>query len=187
MIHFCLSMTLPRKTPVRTLLPSLAVDCAVIEQQGVQHSCVCACSLPHLHRDVIPGGQALAHSSERGLLNVPDAPVDAIDGEITFALPWGLVPARQRHSTEHNGKEQGLSWMHTEPLKKKEKKLFLTCCMLVHNLHGGNISWCSCFTAFFITFTLEWIGGGTREGEHKHTAALRCRVLQSSVMIKHPV
>lgn len=69
----------------------------------------CLCSLPHLHRDVIPGGQALAHSSERGLLNVPDASVDPIDGEITFSLPWGLVPATQRHATEHGAKKQDLS------------------------------------------------------------------------------
>lgn len=34
MIYFSLCMTLPEKTPVRTLLPSLAVDCAVTEQQG---------------------------------------------------------------------------------------------------------------------------------------------------------
>lgn len=72
---------------------------AVIEQQGGRGCsallCWCLCSLPHLHRDVIPGGQALADGGERGLLNVPDASVDPIDGEITFALPWGLVPARQ--------------------------------------------------------------------------------------------
>lgn len=89
-------LTLPRKIPVRTFLPFLAVDCAVFEQQGVQHCCLCLCFLPHLHGDVIPGGQALADSGERGLLNVPDAFVDPIDGEITFSLPWGLVPARQR-------------------------------------------------------------------------------------------
>lgn len=41
-IHF--GLTLPRKIPVRTLLPFLAVDCAVFEQQGVQHCSVCACA-----------------------------------------------------------------------------------------------------------------------------------------------
>lgn len=40
------SVWLPTKTPVRTFLPSLAVDCAVNEQQGVQHSSVCACASP---------------------------------------------------------------------------------------------------------------------------------------------
>lgn len=50
----------------------------------------------YLHRDVIPCGQALADGCERGLLNVPDASVDAIDRVVTLSLSRGLVPGRNR-------------------------------------------------------------------------------------------
>ena len=52
----------------------------------------------YLHGDVIPRGQALADGRQRGLLDVPDAPVDAVDGEVTLSLSRGLVPRRDRAS-----------------------------------------------------------------------------------------
>lgn len=53
-------------------------------------------ALAYLHRDVVPRGQALADGRQRGLLNVPDAPVDAIDGVVAFPLPRGFVPETDR-------------------------------------------------------------------------------------------
>lgn len=52
----------------------------------------------YLHGDVIPRGQALADGRQRGLLDVSDAPVDAVDGEVTLSLSRGLVPRRDRAS-----------------------------------------------------------------------------------------
>lgn len=48
----------------------------------------------YLHWDVIPRGQALADSCQRGLLDVPDATVDAINGVVTLPLSRGLVSGR---------------------------------------------------------------------------------------------
>lgn len=53
-------------------------------------------TLAYLHRDVVPRGQALADCRQGGLLNVPDAPVDAIDGVVAFPLPRGFVPTMDR-------------------------------------------------------------------------------------------
>lgn len=52
----------------------------------------------YLHGDVVPRGQALADSGQRGLLDVPDAPVDAVNGVVTFPLSRGLVPGRDTAS-----------------------------------------------------------------------------------------
>lgn len=53
-------------------------------------------ALAYLHRDVVPRGQALADGRQGGLLDVPDAPVDAIDGVVAFPLPRGFVPTTDR-------------------------------------------------------------------------------------------
>lgn len=160
-------------------------QCIVLCLSSRVPTLVCVCLLcAHLHRDVIPGGQALAHSSEGGLLNVPDAPVDAIDGQITLTLPWGLVPARQTLSSARwQGAGPFLSAHRTSWKKKKPKKLFPACC---YRIYMEVIS-ASVHFPYYIYLRVNWGWNQRRRTEHKHRTALCCRELQSSIMIKHPV
>ena len=59
---------------------------------------------PHLHGDVVAAGQGQVHGGQRGVLDVPDALVDVVDGVVALPLAWGFVPEHTTLVREGGGR-----------------------------------------------------------------------------------